>query len=195
MITAATAQALLDFWFGQHTDSDYGQPRSPWFQKSEAFDAEMRDRFLGLYEQVLAEGVDLEAIATPQQALALLLLFDQVPRNCFRDRPEAFATDELALAIANHCLTQGWDQQLLPVQRWFVYLPLEHSENLADQDRAVALFEALGDDPIHAGAIDYAHQHREIIVRFGRFPHRNAILGRPSTPDELAFLQQPGSRF
>nr|CAD55614.1 hypothetical protein [Synechococcus elongatus PCC 7942 = FACHB-805] len=194
MISSIDAQSLLDFWFGKPTDPEYGLPRSPWFQKSETFDAEMRDRFLGLYEQVCAKELIWRRSLRPA-GTGIATVVDQVPRNCFRDRPEAFATDPLALAIANHCLVQGWDQQLLPVQRWFVYLPLEHSENLADQDRAVALFEALGDDPIHTGAIAYAHQHHEIIARFGRFPHRNEILGRSSTPEELAFLQQPGSRF
>lgn len=128
--------------------------------------------------------------------LALVLLLDQVPRNCFRDQPQAFATDSQALEIARVAVAQGFDQQVTPVQAWFFYLPLEHSENLADQEESVRLFRALSlRHPASADTLDYAERHRAVIARFGRFPHRNAILGRPSTPSELTYLAEPGSGF
>lgn len=113
----------------------------------------------------------------------------------FRDTPQAFATDWEALSIAHHAVAQGYDQKLLPVQRWFIYLPFEHSENLEHQRQAVKLFKQLSDDPDSASRIEYAIRHMEVIERFGRFPHRNAILGRTSTPDEKEFLKQSNSWF
>jgi uncharacterized protein (DUF924 family) len=113
----------------------------------------------------------------------------------FRDTPQAFATDPQALAIAEKAVVHGLDRQLLFVQRWFMYLPFEHSENLVDQRQSVQLFSQLEEDPDSQEAISYAIRHRQVIEQFGRFPHRNRILGRPSTPPELVFLQQPGSWF
>ena len=135
---------------------------------------------------------ELDSMANdPQGCLALIILLDQFSRNMFRGSAQAFAADEKALAHARTAVERGLDQQLPPFQRTFVYLPFEHSESLADQDRSVALFEALGDENTY----DYAVRHRDIIVRFGRFPHRNVILGRESTPEELEFLKEPGSSF
>jgi uncharacterized protein (DUF924 family) len=185
---------ILEFWFGSPTDPTYGQSRQAWFRKDASFDRVLGDRWGGYYQQAVAGGLDDWGKAATG-CLALILLFDQFPRNAFRDTPQAFATDPLARHWATVCLSQGWDRDLLPVQRWFIYLPFEHSEDLADQDRAIALFEQLREDPASASPIDYAYRHREVIRRFGRFPHRNAILGRPSTPEEQAFLQQPGSGF
>jgi len=128
-------------------------------------------------------------------ALALILILDQFPRNLFRGQPQTFATDEKALTVANDAINQKFDQQLLSVQRAFIYLPFEHSENLADQSRSVELFTPLKDDPNTASMFDYAIAHANIIQKFGRFPHRNTILGRPSTPEELEFLTQPNSSF
>jgi uncharacterized protein (DUF924 family) len=131
----------------------------------------------------------------PQSALALIIVLDQFPRNMFRASAKAFVADREAQAVAEKFVARGWDRDLPPVQRWFAYLPFEHAESLPLQERSVALFEGLRDDPGSTSAIDYARRHYEVIRRFGRFPHRNAILGRDSTPEEIEFLKQPGSSF
>ncbi|NJL01261.1 MAG: DUF924 domain-containing protein [Spirulinaceae cyanobacterium SM2_1_0] len=182
-------QTLLDFWFDPPTAPDYGKPRAVWFRPRADFDAAIRDRFLPLYQQAAASQLE-HWQAEPLPCLALLLLLDQVPRNLFREQPQAYATDAQALAIAKHALTRGFDQSLPPVWRWFVYLPLEHSEDLADQARSLALFQALVGEPGCDRAAQSAQEHYDLIARFGRFPHRNAILGRPNTSAEAAFLQQ-----
>jgi uncharacterized protein (DUF924 family) len=186
--------AVLDFWFGSPAAPIYGQPRSEWFQKNTEFDRKLGDLWRDCYQQAL-EGKLEDWGTTAEGCLALILLFDQFPRNVFRETPQAFATDPLARHWAQVCLDQGWEVTLLPVQRWFVYLPFEHSEDLVDQERAIALFEQLRHHPASLSTINYAYRHWEVIRRFGRFPHRNVILGRPSTPEEQAFLQDPGSRF
>lgn len=192
---AAEPEDVLAFWFGRPADTDYGQPRAAWFRKDPAFDAAIRGRFLPTVEAALVGGL-ADWATTPAGALALLLVLDQFPRNLFRGEARAFAGDPQALALATTVVDRGWDAGLLPVQRAFVYLPFEHSEVLADQDRSVALFAALAAaHPAAAGYLDYAHRHRDVIVRFGRFPHRNAALGRPSTPGETAYLALPGSGF
>ncbi|HLO83490.1 MAG TPA: DUF924 family protein [Nostocaceae cyanobacterium] len=188
------ATTILEFWFGYPDAPDYGKPRQFWFNKSPKFDQEIRVKFLEDYQKAAAGQLD-DWINTPQTCLALILLLDQFPRNLFRDTPQAFATDWEAVSAAKHAVAQGYDQQLLPVQRWFIYLPLEHSENLEDQRQCVKLFQQLGDDPVSAEVIQYALRHKEIIEKFGRFPHRNKILGRKSTVYEEEFLKQPGSSF
>lgn len=188
------ANKILDFWFGSPEQASYGKPRQAWFIKRPEFDLEVRSRFIADYEQAAAGMLD-EWKNSPLTCLALILLLDQFPRNMFRNTVQAFATDWQALSTAEYAIAQGYDRDLLPVQRWFIYCPFEHSENLEDQNRSVALFEQLSDDPDSADAIRYAVRHREAIVRFGRFPHRNAILGRSSTPEEEEFLKQPGSSF
>ena len=188
------AQAILDFWFTPSSSPEYGHFRSVWFQKNPEFDAMIRNRFGAVYQQAAA-GQLTPWQGAAQTCLALILLLDQFPRNLFRGTAQAFATDLQALATAKYAVAQGYERELLPVQRWFIYCPFEHSENLEDQDRAVTLFEQLSDDPDSAEAIDYAVRHREVILRFGRFPHRNVILGRVSTPEEEEFLGQPGSSF
>ncbi len=193
-MTLPRAEAILDFWFGRPDDPDYGQPKKYWFIKDPAFDEAIREQFLADYQQA-AEGRLNDWQAIPQTCLALLILLDQFPRNLFRGTPQMFATDAHARAVAHHAVEQGFDRLLLPVQRWFVYLPFEHSEDLADQERSIALFAQLADHPDSAMAIDYAQRHHVVIQQFGRFPHRNAILGRDSTPAETEFLQQPGSSF
>lgn len=189
--------AILTFWFGDPRDpqSDYGQQRKAWFQKDLAFDAQIRQRFLTDYERAVAGECDRWA-DTPHGTLALILVFDQFPRNLFRSDPQSFATDPQALALARHAVDQGWDRALLPVERLFIYLPFEHSETLADQHQSVALFEGLVQTaPELESTLDYAYRHREVIARFGRFPHRNDVLARATTPAEAEFLTQPGSRF
>lgn len=173
--------AVLDFWFGQ--------PPKAWFTKDIAFDGEIRRRFGDTYEAARARRLDawLEA---PRGCLAYIILLDQFPRNMFRGEAAAFATDPLALSATRRMLESGWDRGLGVDERTFAYLPLEHSEVLDDQDLCCELMRPLGDEVYR-----YALRHRDIIRRFGRFPHRNATLGRASTPEEVEFLKQPGSGF
>jgi uncharacterized protein (DUF924 family) len=188
------ANQILDFWFGKPDEADYGKPRKVWFTKNPEFDQEVRSRFLIDYQQAAAGHLD-DWKASPLGCLALIILLDQFPRNMFRGQPQTFATDPQALAYAQHTVAQGFDKELLPIQRCFVYLPFEHSENLAHQRQAIELFSTLKDYPECASGVDYAHRHLKVIERFGRFPHRNEILGRETTPEEAEFLKQPGSSF
>lgn len=187
------AQAILDFWFGGDL------PRKEWFQKNAAFDREIAQRFGAEIEQALEGGLHAWDAEGAPAALARIVVLDQFCRNVYRDTPLAFAGDHQALAAALDMIEAGEDQALPPFQRAFVYLPLEHAEDLALQEQAVALFtrlaEAAPDQQGLAGMLDYARRHRDVIRRFGRFPHRNAILQRASTPAEQEFLKQPGSGF
>lgn len=186
------ARAILEFWFGAGD-----APRAEWFRKDADFDARIRARFGAQVERALG-GALLEWDAAPAGALARILLLDQFTRNIFRDTPRAFAGDAQALHVAESLVAAGRDKNLSPFQRWFAYLPFEHSESLLNQERSVALFAGLRREMQHEAfdsAYDYAVRHREVIERFGRFPHRNAILGRESTVDEIGFLRQPGSSF
>lgn len=190
------AKAIFDFWFLPAGAPGAGAARAEWFRKDEAFDREIERRFGPLIEQALSGGLHHWDAGGPQPALARILLLDQFTRNVFRGTPRAFAGDRLALQAAQDMVDGDEDLALPPLQRAFVYLPFEHAEDIGMQHQAVALFTRLA----AAGAgfesmLDYAHRHRDVIARFGRFPHRNAILGRPSTPAELAYLQQPGSGF
>ncbi len=189
------AQAVLDFWFGAPGSAEYGSDGKAWFSKDDAFDATLRARFGPAIEQALRGELD-DWAADPQSALARVLLLDQFTRNAFRDTPRAFAGDIQALAFASAMVGARQDEALPSFMRGFVYLPFEHAEGLAMQEEAVRLFTRLAAaDPASASMLDYAHKHRRVIEHFGRFPHRNEILGRQSTAEEIAFLQQPGSRF
>lgn len=191
----AQAQDVLDFWFLAPDNPGHGQSRAEWFRKDDAFDAQIRERFGALIDTAIDGGLR-DWAATPRGALALILVLDQFTRNVYRDTPRAFAGDEQALALAVALTQSGQDQQLEPTLRAFVYMPFEHAEDLVMQARAVELFQLLAQAREgYESMLDYAQRHQEVIARFGRFPHRNAILGRDSTPEELAFLQQPGSRF
>ncbi|HJY79337.1 MAG TPA: DUF924 family protein [Burkholderiales bacterium] len=192
MTHKSSAEDVLLFWFG--APPERGKAHKQWFVKDEAFDREVRSRFLGLHEDA-ADGKLAHLKETADGCLALIVLLDQFPRNMFRGTPRAFATDALALEAARPALARGFDRGMLAVERLFLYLPFEHSEALADQDLACELTRPL--DALEPGleAYRYALLHRDIIRRFGRFPHRNAILGRPSTPAELEFLKGPGSSF
>ena len=195
MIMDAQAQAVLDFWFLAPDNPGHGQSRAEWFRKDDAFDAQIRERFGALIDTAIDGGLR-DWAATPRGALAQILLLDQFTRNVYRDTPRAFAGDAQALELAIALTQDGQDQQLEPTLRAFVYMPFEHAEDLAMQSRAVELFQLLTQSREgFESMLDYAQRHQEVIARFGRFPHRNAILGRDSTPEELAFLQQPGSRF
>lgn len=174
-----TPADVVGFW------RDAGMDR--WFRGGEAFDAECRHRFLDAHHAA-ARRESGHWMETAQGALALVLLLDQIPRNVFRGSGHAFASDGLARQYATQALAAGFDAASEPALRMFFYLPFEHSEAMADQDRAVALFTALGDGEL----LRYARAHREVIVRFGRFPHRNAALGRSNTPDEQAWLDAGG---
>ena len=185
---------VLGFWFGAPDSSEFGRNRRQWFEKSAAFDAQIRERFLATHEAAAAGRLDTWA-ERPLAALALVVTLDQFPRNIFRGTPRAFAADPQALAVARGIVARGFDAAYLPAQRWFAYLPFEHAEDLAAQAESLVLFERLRGDPASASPIAYAMRHYAVIERFGRFPHRNAILGRDSTTGEVAFLATPGSSF
>ena len=192
--TNPRAKDILNFWFGEPENADYGKPRKVWFTKDTKFDEEVRSRFSTDYENAAAGNLDSWK-ASPENCLALIILLDQFPRNMFRGEGRSFATDDKALSVARHAVELGFDKQMIPVKRWFIYLPYEHSENLEHQRQCVALFQQLTDDPDSLSPIDYAIRHYRVIEKFGRFPHRNQILGRENTPEETEFLQQPGSSF
>jgi uncharacterized protein (DUF924 family) len=188
------AQAFLDFWFGGPDDPERFHHRQVWFRGTPEFDAAVRAGFTADRE-LAAAGALAEWQAEPLSALALVMLLDQVPRNIFRSTPRAFASDHLALAATNRALALGFDQAVPAAWRVFFYLPFEHSEVLADQQHGLDLLLALPPVPGRSGDGHMTRLHLEIIERFGRFPHRNAILGRASTPDELAFLVECEHRF
>jgi uncharacterized protein (DUF924 family) len=191
-----TAQDVLDFWFLPPNDPGYGKPRVEWFRKDPGFDARIRERFGSLIAQALAGGLREWEMEGPQGALARILVLDQFTRNAYREAPESFAGDTLALAAAQELVDSGGDRALPPFQRAFAYMPYEHAEDARMQQCAIDLFARLAEE--HDGftdMLDYAHRHRGVIARFGRFPHRNPILGRASTADELQYLGQPGAGF
>ena len=191
----ADAQAVLDFWFAAKGEADHGAVRDLWFRKSDANDRQIAERFGPLIEQALRGELDGWA-AQPDSALAQIVLLDQFTRNSFRDTPRAFAGDKRALAAAMAMVGSRHDENLLPVQRVFVYLPFEHAEGIGMQDEALRLFTRLvASAPEMHDMLDHAQRHHAIVKRFGRFPHRNVILGRHSTAEEVAFLKEPGSRF
>ena len=189
------AQAVLDHWFGAPGSAEHGSVRALWFRKSEATDDEIAQRFGPLIERALRGELSDWAAQAPG-ALAQIVLLDQFTRNTLRDTPRAFAGDTRALRAASAMVGLRQDEALPPVQRVFVYLPFEHAEGLEMQDEAVRLFTRLAvEAPELHGMLNYAHAHRAVVQRFGRFPHRNAILGRQSTSEEISFLREPGSHF
>ena len=182
--------AVLRFWFGEAP----GASRPEWFRKDARFDGEIRERFGALHAAAAKGGCDTWRVSA-ESLLALVIVLDQFSRNLYRDDARAFAQDAHARDCAAQALERGDDLTLLPVQRGFLYLPFEHSEDLRDQERSVELFTTLEAFEPTRGLSGWAVKHRDIVERFGRFPHRNAALGRPSTAEEVAFLLQPGSRF
>ena len=174
-------QDVVAFWRAAGPDR--------WFAKDDAFDAACRERFMGAWEKA-GRGELAAWERTPEGALALVLLLDQMPRNMFRNDPRTWSTDPQALAAATRALDKGFDESLGEDVRAFLYLPFEHAEDLPAQDLSLVLFERLG----AAEQLKWARHHHAIIARFGRFPHRNAILGRTSTPDELAYLDEDDFR-
>jgi uncharacterized protein (DUF924 family) len=194
MSSGEEAREVLEFWFGEPGSPEHGKPRPAWFRKDAAFDARIRERFLALHASA-ALGERDRWREDPGTLLTLVIVLDQFSRNLYRDDPRAFSQDAMALECAQLMVGRGWDAQRLPVERQFAYLPFEHSESLEMQDRSVALFASLEAFPETKGLTEWAEKHRVIVRRFGRFPHRNAALGRESTPEEIAFLAEPGSRF
>jgi len=191
-----TAQDVLDFWFLPIGAQGHNTQRAEWFRKDDAFDREIFSRFGDAIDTALAGGLRQWDDEGTQGALARILVLDQFTRNVYRGTPKAFAGDALALEAALALDDAGANQTLPPVQRAFAYMPFEHAENLALQDRSVLLFEKLSATATgFDSTLDYARRHRDVIRKFGRFPHRNALLGRQSTPEELAYLEQPGSGF
>ncbi len=185
---------VLDFWFAPPDSGERGLNRKPWFAKEAAFDEQIRRRFLATFEAARSGALDAWS-QTPHAALALVVVLDQFPRNLFRSDARAFATDARALSVARDLVQSGFDRLLRPLERVFAYLPFEHCELLAVQRRSLALFAQLERYPECASSVDYARRHYEIVLRFGRFPHRNEALGRSSSAEERAFLAQPGSSF
>ena len=193
---------LLAYWFGDNSDDAAvaAAKAELWWGHSPATDELLRQRF-GAAATAAAAGLLDHWAESPRGRLALILLLDQLPRAIRRDTPGAFAQDAAARILTEQGLESGAAELLRPIERLFLYLPLEHSEDLEDQDRSVELFRELAESiseeqrPTFSDFIDYAQKHREVIARFGRFPHRNRILGRESTPEEMTFLEQPGSTF
>ncbi|MFK8181874.1 MAG: DUF924 family protein [Phormidesmis sp.] len=193
------AEAILTFWFGASKPKTVGQYRKEWFVKSNDFDQQIRQHFLVDIEKA-AQGDYDHWQQQARYAVALLILLDQFPRNIYRGSAKSFETDHKAIEVATKLVETEMDQTLPPVYQFFIYVPFEHQETLAQQNRAVALMTQLVkrhpniDQGLKSG-LDFAIRHRDVIERFGRFPHRNEILGRQSTAEEKAFLTQPGSRF
>jgi len=195
--------SVIQFWFGplEATDSVIaGRQSTLWWGKDEETDREIRNRFEPLVQAAGAGKLD-EWQSSPEGWLALVLLLDQFPRNIYRDRPAMYKFDERARSLCVEGLETGIDSHLRPIQRVFFYLPLEHSESADDQARCVDLMRGLAREvpedqkAVFADFVGYAEAHRKVVDRFGRFPHRNAILGRESTEEEIDFLNQPGSSF
>jgi len=184
------ASEILAFWFGPepHVARDF------WFRKDSAFDGKIARHFGAAVDAAL-DGAYWDWTATPHGALARVLLLDQFTRNLFRGEPRSFSGDVDALAMATAAVDNGGDRALDRYERWFLYMPFEHAEDRAMQERSLALFEGLAAETGDSALLHWAEKHAAIVRRFGRFPHRNAILGRASTPEEIAFLGEPGSRF
>jgi uncharacterized protein (DUF924 family) len=190
----AAAADVLSFWFGAPGDAGFGTARAEWFRRDAEFDAAIGTRFGRLHAE-LAAGGGRSWLDRARSALAYVIVLDQFSRNLYRDDPRAFAADPLALRAASDALFKGLDRELTLLERPFLYMPFMHSEALVDQDRCVSLFEELAREDPSSQNLSYALRHREIVARFGRFPHRNRVLGRETTPDEAAFLREPNSSF
>ena len=186
------AGEVLDFWFGREGEPGYGEFREAWFRKDPEFDQQIRDRFETLYETAASGELD-DWKEEARSCLALVIVLDQFPRNMFRGDPRSYATDRKAQETAEHAVDRALDRELPEFQRTFLYIPFMHSEDLEHQRRSVELFRGLGGSETDSSY--YAVRHMEIIERFGRFPHRNEVLGRRTTPEEAEFLTQPGSSF
>ena len=188
------AGEVLDFWFGREGDPEYGQFREEWFRKDPSFDARVTEQFADLYEE--AAGGNLDGWRDDAEScLALVILLDQFPRNMFRGDGRTHAEDSRALGASEYAVEHALDRELPAFQRMFLYMPFMHSESVEDQRRSVEMFERLAGEEGAPDVVSYAVAHRDIVERFGRFPHRNEILGRETTPEEAVFLTKEGSSF
>lgn len=193
MILPREAKDVLDFWFG--TSDDLSANSSMWFKKSDELDAEIKERFEPLLTK-FKEGQLKTWQETPLGCLAHVILLDQFTRNMFRDQKVMYDFDENARELTRLAVSKSFDEELPPQQRWFLYMPMMHSEVLADQEESLKLFGKLKSaDESFSGTYVYAQKHYDIVKNWGRFPHRNEILGRDSTPEEIEFLKTPGSSF
>jgi len=189
-----TAQAVVHFWFGAPGSPERGKARTAWFRKDDAFDDEIRRRFGEAVEIALAGGLG-EWCTNAEGSLARILLLDQFTRNIFRGSARAFAGDQRALATAEEAVARGFDRELTARERWFMYMPFEHAENVKAQHRSLQLFGALAQEMGDDDPLVWARKHAEVVFRFGRYPHRNAVLGRASTAEEEQYLREPGAGF
>lgn len=199
-MTTATPQDILNFWYGDDvTGGSWQEKAATWFSSNDELDAEIQHRFGDAF--AAAADDELRTWTDSAESLAaLIILLDQFSRNIHRNSPQAFANDGKALALSQEGVLRGYDQALLPIQRLFLYMPMMHAEDLQVQLNGLALFRALADEPSDAqsfleGSVNSAVEHMEIIERFGRFPHRNVILGRQSTPEEVAYMAAGGATF
>ena len=198
----AEPASILDYWFGVRGSAvEIAQRQSKlWFGKQPEKDRDISEGFTPTFNAAIAGALDHWA-DSPRGRLALVIVLDQFPHHIHRDTPQAFGQDAKSLALSMAALASGEDKQLAPIERVFLYLPFEHAESLAMHDLSVAQYQQLMDEApeseraLFANFLDYAHKHRDVVQKFGRFPHRNDILGRSSSPEEIAFLKQPGSRF
>lgn len=185
---------ILNFWFGAPGEPGHDEMRDVWFKPTEEFNRELQERFMADYERAAAGELD-DWRQTARGSLTLILLLDQFPANVFKGDDRVFATDAKALEIAESAVDRGLDRELPEMERWFIYLPFEHSESLEVQRRSVELWNSLSDTPVNQVGKEFAVRHLRVIERFGRFPNRNAALGRESTPEEIAFLNSPEAPF
>ena len=188
------ADEVLDFWFGRASEPGYGEFRDEWFHKDPEFDARVTDQFAGLYEEAAAGDLDGWRDEA-RSCLALVIVLDQFPRNMFRGDGRTHAEDGRALGASKYAVEHALDRELPAFQRMFLYMPFMHSESVEDQRRSVEMFERLAGEPGAPDVVSYAVAHRDIVERFGRFPHRNEILNRQTTPEEAEFLTTEGSSF
>lgn len=188
------AGEVLDFWFGREGDPEYGQFRDEWFRKDPEFDARVTKQFSDLYEEAAAGSLDGWR-DDAESCLALVIVLDQFPRNMFRGVGRTHAEDDRALGSSKYAVEHALDRELPAFQRMFLYMPFMHSENVEDQRRSVELFERLAGEEGAPDVVSYAVAHKDIVERFGRFPHRNEILGRETTSEEAVFLTTEGSSF
>lgn len=187
-------EEVLEFWFGREGEEGYGEYREAWFTRDTELDNEIRDRFEDVYKEAAAGKLESWK-SEARSCLALIISLDQFPRNMFRGDPKTYAMDEKARETSRYAVEHAYDRELPQYGRLFVYLPFMHSEDVEDQRFSVELFRGLAAETGSDDLLGYAVRHKEIVERFGRFPHRNEVLGRSTTPEEAGFLREPGSSF
>lgn len=191
--TLPSYEEVLGFWFGEPGSKEHLQPNAKWFQPTDTFDEEIRQRF-GALHAALRNGKLPDWYTSPRSLLATIIVLDQFSRNLCRNSSQAFENDEAALNLARHAIAKGWDKKLAPMERSFLYMPFMHAENLSAQEEGLIHFATLPSQEFQE-ALHYMKRHHRVIQRFGRFPHRNQVLGRPNTPEESSFLASPFAPF